>query len=186
MPSDLGRSRTETFGVFRNSCRALVASGVSSAVHIYTEGVAARAAVNSVGAGPNIARVTKGASRFGIDRPPRFRRYIRVSPVADPMGNECDHPPAQRELTDLARAVVGDGLHNRGHLALTERSARRRHRHRRARPHLLPGQPRCSPAEHRRLAMPVLSPGAPARAAPRPMPHRSSGDWPNNAMDGQN
>jgi hypothetical protein len=74
--------------------------------------------------GPNIARVTKGASRSGIDRPPRFRRYIRVSPIADPMRNECDHPPAQRELTDLARAVVGDGLDYRGHLALTERSAR--------------------------------------------------------------
>jgi hypothetical protein len=73
---------------------------------------------------PNIARVTKGASRSGIDRQPRFRRHIRVSPIADPMRNECDHPPAQRELTDLARAVVGDGLDYRGHLALTERSAR--------------------------------------------------------------
>jgi len=73
---------------------------------------------------PNIARVTKGASRSGIDRQPRFRRHIRVSPIADPMRNECDHPPAQRELPDLARAVVGDGLDYRGHLALTERSAR--------------------------------------------------------------
>jgi hypothetical protein len=69
---------------------------------------------------PNIARVTKGASRSGIDRPLRFRRYIRISPIADPKRDECDQPPAQRELMDLARAVVGDGLDYRGHLALTE------------------------------------------------------------------
>jgi hypothetical protein len=71
-----------------------------------------------------MARVTKGASRSGIDCSHRFRRYIRISPITDPMRNECDQPPTQRELTDFARAVVGDGLDYRGHLALTERSAR--------------------------------------------------------------
>jgi hypothetical protein len=49
---DRNISSTRRPWFFTEGSLVLVASGVSSAVHIYTEGVAARAAVNSVGAGP--------------------------------------------------------------------------------------------------------------------------------------
>lgn len=55
-PSNLGRSRTETCTVFRNSCRVLRRiRGSVARCRCYTEGVSARAAVNSVDAGGPIS-----------------------------------------------------------------------------------------------------------------------------------
>lgn len=55
-PSNLGRSRTETFAVFRNSCRVLRRiQGSAARCRRYTEGVSARAAVHSVDAGGPIS-----------------------------------------------------------------------------------------------------------------------------------